>query len=124
MNYNPVGWFEIYTSDMERAKSFYAGVFQKWDRIDLSNNGITMFWFPWKDDASWAAWALVHMEDYGPSGQWTIVYFSCEDCAVEESRVEEFWWKVHQSKMSIGEFGFISMVVDTEWNMIGLHSNK
>lgn len=27
-NCNPVGWFEIYVSDMERAKNFYSTVFQ------------------------------------------------------------------------------------------------
>ena len=27
MNKNPVGWFEIYVQDMERAKTFYEAVF-------------------------------------------------------------------------------------------------
>gem|GEM_PF-5075366 len=29
MNFNPVGRFEIYVTDMNRAKAFYEGVFQK-----------------------------------------------------------------------------------------------
>ena len=124
MNYNPVGRFEIYTTDIERAKNFYANVFQKGDRVDLSQEGIQMFGFPMIEEAGGAPGALVHMADYGPSGQGTIVYFSCEDCAVEESRVEANGGKVHQSKMSIGQHGFISMITDTESNMIGLHSNK
>jgi|GEM_PF-1563018 len=28
MNHNPVGWFEIYVQDMDRAKRFYESVFQ------------------------------------------------------------------------------------------------
>lgn len=28
MTHNPVGWFEIYVQDMERAKKFYETVFQ------------------------------------------------------------------------------------------------
>ena len=28
MNVNPVGWFEIYVQDMERAKAFYELVLQ------------------------------------------------------------------------------------------------
>jgi predicted enzyme related to lactoylglutathione lyase len=52
------------------------------------------------------------------------VYFSCEDCAVEEARVAENGWTVHQSKMSIGEHGYVTMVRDTEWNMIWLHSQQ
>jgi predicted enzyme related to lactoylglutathione lyase len=30
--------------------------------------------------------------------------------------------RVERAKMSIGEYGFISLVVDSEGNMIGLHS--
>jgi predicted enzyme related to lactoylglutathione lyase len=29
---------------------------------------------------------------------------------------------VHREKMSIGEYGFIVLAVDTEGNMFGLHS--
>ena len=59
-----------------------------------------------------------------PSGNGTIVYFTCEDCAVEEKRVVPNGGKVMKSKFSIGQYGFISLVTDTEGNMIGLHSTK
>ncbi|MGE4347204.1 MAG: DUF1579 family protein [Flavobacteriaceae bacterium] len=52
------------------------------------------------------------------------VDYQCEDCAIEESRVEKSGGKIHQSKMAIGEFGFCSMCIDTEGNMFGLHSMK
>jgi hypothetical protein len=48
----------------------------------------------------------------------------CDDCAVEEGRVKTSGGKVEKAKMSIGEYGFISLVVDTEGNMFGLHSMK
>ena len=64
---------------------------------------------------------LVKMEGM-PSGGSTLVYFGCNDCAVEESRVVAAGGRIERSKMSIGEHGFISLVVDTEGNMIGLHS--
>jgi predicted enzyme related to lactoylglutathione lyase len=32
--------------------------------------------------------------------------------------------KILKSKMAIGEFGFISLIMDTEGNTIGLHSRK
>jgi uncharacterized protein len=51
-----------------------------------------------------------------------IVYFACEDCAVEEVRAEKNGGKVHRRKMSIGEYGYLSLVYDTEGYMIGLHS--
>lgn len=28
MDHNPVGWFEIYVKDMDRARKFYESVFQ------------------------------------------------------------------------------------------------
>jgi uncharacterized protein len=52
------------------------------------------------------------------------VYFGSEDCAIEESRVTEAGGKVMKPKMSIGEYGYISLCVDTEGNVFGLHSMK
>jgi hypothetical protein len=51
-----------------------------------------------------------------------LVYFSCEDCSVEAERAASHGGKIFKGKMSIGQNGFIAMVVDTEGNMIGLHS--
>lgn len=68
MKGNPVGWFEIYVQDMERAKAFYEAVFK----------------------------GLV-----APAGG-----------------------KVMREKFSIGQYGFIALVFDTEGNMFGLHSMK
>jgi predicted enzyme related to lactoylglutathione lyase len=55
-------------------------------------------------------------------GNATLVYFACADCAVEEARVVGAGGQIHRSKMGIGEFGHISLVHDTEGNLIGLHS--
>ena len=49
-------------------------------------------------------------------------YFACEECSVEAARVEEAGGKIHKRKFSIGQYGFIALVTDTEGNMIGLHS--
>jgi predicted enzyme related to lactoylglutathione lyase len=51
-----------------------------------------------------------------------LVYFSCEDCSVEAERAVAHGGKIFKGKMSIGQNGFIAMVVDTEGNKIGLHS--
>jgi predicted enzyme related to lactoylglutathione lyase len=64
------------------------------------------------------------MEGFPAGGDSTLVYFSCEDCAVEASRVAAAGGRIQQSKMSIGEHGFIALAVDTEGNMFGLHSMK
>ena len=53
-----------------------------------------------------------------------MVYFSCGDCAVEESRVPDAGGSIVRPKFPIGEHGFVSTVTDTdtEGNMFGLHS--
>lgn len=68
--------------------------------------------------------ALVKMEGLPSGGNSTIVYFTCEDCAIEEARAKQLGAKIQKSKMSIGEYGYISLVYDTEGNMIGLYSMK
>ena len=65
--------------------------------------------------------ALVKMPGC-PSGGGTLVYFACEDCAVEAARAAAHGGQVVKPKMSIGEHGAIALVQDTEGNMIGLHS--
>jgi predicted enzyme related to lactoylglutathione lyase len=128
MKSNPVGWFEIYVQNMPRAKAFYEAVFQ--GKLDALANPdprgfaeMEMWAFPMGIEGSGAAGALVKMAGC-PSGGSTLVYFSCDDCAVEAKRAAANGGKIFQDKMSIGEHGFIALVEDTEGNMIGLHSMK
>lgn len=117
---NPVGWFEIYVRDMDRARRFYEAVFQcTLER--LNSPVIEMYAFPMKPDLPGSSGALVKMEGVGP-GAGTIVYFSCVDCAEEASRVPAAGGKVFRPKFSIGQYGFVALVHDSEGNMIGLHS--
>jgi uncharacterized protein len=123
MKHNPVGWFEIYVQDMKRAKQFYESVFQlKLEK--LNSPGMEMWSFPMEMDRWGAGGALVKMEGVPSGGNSTLVYFSSEDCFTEESRVIKFGGRIQKKKMSIGEYGFISLVVDTEGNLFGLHSLK
>ncbi|HLU81457.1 MAG TPA: VOC family protein [Flavobacteriaceae bacterium] len=124
---NAVCWFEIYVKDMERAKRFYSTVLN----VELSDApemdgmpDMQMAFFPWVENAPNANGALVKMNDMPVGAGGTIIYFQCEDCAVEESRVADAGGKIHQPKMSLGEHGFCSMCVDTEGNIIGLHSMR
>lgn len=124
---NPVVWFEIYTNDLNRAKKFYETVF-KVELTELENpegDGLKMLSFPGDMESKGrASGALVHVKGVEAGGNSTIVYFASEDCSIEEARVEAAGGKVERSKMSIGEYGFISLVFDTEGNMIGIHSIK
>lgn len=121
MKSNPVAWFEIYVQDMERAKAFYEIVLEgKLEQIPSPD--LEMWAFPMSEEGYGAAGALAKMEGCSSGGGGTLVYFKCEDCAVEAARAAENGGRIFKEKMSIGQYGFIALVFDTEDNMIGLHS--
>ena len=123
---NPVGFFEIFVDDIERAKKFYESIFgvslEKMD--DPTDSTVDMFAFPADYSQYGASGALVRRDGSQAGGNSTVVYFSCDDCAVEEAKIENAGGKVAQSKFSIGEYGFCVIIIDTEGNKIGLHSQK
>ena len=123
MKTNPVGWFEIYVQDASRAKRFYETVLQsKLER--LPGTELEMWAFPMQNGGPGAAGTLVKMDGVPSGGNSTLVYFMCDDCAIEEGRVKSSGGKIEKPKMSIGEYGFITLAIDTEGNMFGLHSMK
>lgn len=118
---NAVGWFEIYVQDMGRAKAFYESVFGvQLSRLD--SPGMEMWAFPMNAEGYGASGALVKMPGFPSGGNSVLVYFSCADCAVEAAKAVEAGGRIQKEKMSIGQYGFIVLVADTEGNMIGLHS--
>jgi len=122
---NPVGWFEIYVQDMDRAKAFYQNVFQvTLEELPSPDPDLEMWVFPGLGctDQPGCPGALCKMKDKDPGNGGTLVYFTCQDCAMEASRAKAAGGGIHLEKMSIGEYGFIALVVDPEGNMIGLHS--
>lgn len=120
---NPVGWFEIYVQDIDRAKRFYEFVFQlKLEK--LNSPEVEMWSFPMSPDGFGASGSLVKMKGYPSGANSTLVYFWCDDCATEASRVARAGGSIQRDKISIGEYGFIVLAKDTEGNMIGLHSMK
>lgn len=118
---NPIGWFEIYVQDMARAKVFYETVFSI-EIADMAMPGLDMASFPSSMTLYGSGGALVHMPGYPSGGNSTLVYFNCDDCAVNAARIEKAGGKIERDKMSIGEYGFIVLALDTEGNMFGLHS--
>lgn len=118
---NPVNWFEIYVQDMPRARAFY----EKMLGVQLQKLGgldIDMWAFPMDQEGFGAAGSLVKMDGCASGGNSTLVYFSCQDCAVEAGRAAASGGRVFKDKFSIGEYGHIALVFDTEGNMVGLHS--
>jgi uncharacterized protein len=120
MKPNPIVWCEIYVQDMDRAKQFYESVFEvKLEKLESSE--IDMWAFPMTMDTVGASGALVKMDGVPSGGSGTIPYFHCDEVAVEAERVVTAGGKIHTPKVSIGQYGFMALVVDTEGNTIGLH---
>ncbi|MBU0594280.1 MAG: VOC family protein [Gammaproteobacteria bacterium] len=120
MKNNPVVWFEIYVQDMDRARKFYETVLQlKLEKMDSPE--VEMWSFPAEMDRWGAGGSLVKMDGVPSGGNSVLIYFSCEDCKAGESRAENAGGRIKQKKMSIGEYGYISLVFDTEGNIFGLH---
>ncbi|MGR2919530.1 VOC family protein [Acinetobacter sp. 1125_18A] len=121
---NPVCWFEIYVNDMARSKLFYQTVIGSELSLlsDPNDSSVEMWTFPSDMSQYGATGSLVKMEGISAGGNSTIVYFSSEDCAIEEARVAAAGGQVHQTKMSIGPHGHIVLAIDTEGNMFGIHS--
>ena len=126
MNANPVGWFEIYVRDMQRARAFYEQVFGvTLQPLENTGVGVAEMWaFPMRQGGAGAAGALVRMEGDGPSGNGVLVYFTCDDCAREATRVAQHGGRVVKEKFAIGDSGFIAIATDTEGNAIGPHSMR
>ncbi len=122
---NAIGWFDIYVNDMSRAVTFYQGLLrQDLEPIGDPTGETQMMSFP-TDMAFYGAGGALVKSNYanpGPGG--TLVYFSVEDCAQEESRVISAGGKVVKPKFSIGEFGWVTLCEDTEGNLFGLSSVK
>ena len=120
---NPVGWFEIYVQEMERARKFYEAMLQV--KLQRLKSTVPELWaFPQSFTNYGASGALAKMEGVPSGGNSTLVYFSCADCAVEAERAVAAGGRIMKEKFSIGEYGFIVLAFDPEGNMFGLHSMK
>lgn len=123
--HNPVGWFEIYVNDMQRARTFYQAVLgTQFSKLEAPGQplGMEMWAFPKHQNAAGITGALVKMPGLEAGGHNVLVYFICADCAVEAAKAAKSGGRVVKEKMSIGSYGYMALVTDTEGNMIGLHS--
>lgn len=108
-------------SDLDGAQAFYEKMLDV--KLEpMPSDQVELRVFPMEREAAGSAGALVKMEGKGAGAGGTLIYFTCEDCAVEAERAAKNGGKICKEKFSIGEYGYIALVTDTEGNMIGLHS--
>ncbi len=123
MKYNPVGWFEIPVSDLERAKNFYESVLEiKMERNDIP--GWETVWFPSDESVKGVSGVLMKGDGYHPGEHGPVMYFTTQDIESALARVVEAGGRIMFPKKDIGEWGYISWLWDSEGNRIALHTRK
>jgi predicted enzyme related to lactoylglutathione lyase len=83
-----------------------------------------MAWFPMQQDATGATGSLVQGESYEPSQTGVLIYFSTPDIDAALGRATDVGGEMLVPKTSIGEYGFVAYLKDSEGNRIGLHSRR
>ncbi|MBB5037805.1 VOC family protein [Prosthecobacter dejongeii] len=121
MKNNAINWFEIFVTDLSRARTFYETILN----AKLQDSGMDcceMAIFPY-DNMQGIGGALTKMEGCNPGPGGSMVYLNVEgDLDAVLSRIPVAGGKVIRDRFAIPPHGFIGILEDTEGNVVGLHS--
>ena len=120
-----ISWFEIPTTDINRAQKFYEAVFQiTMTPIDMEN--IRMRMFPLDNPMDGVGGSIVQTNGFHvPSAtDGPLIYLNGNpDVKIFLDRVEAAGGKIIVPKTEISpEYGYMGVFIDTEGNRIALHS--
>lgn len=117
---NPVVYFEIPVTDIERAIQFYSAVFNfEFERDTIHDN--EMAFFPLTEDNKGISGALAKGEIYKPTINGTLIYFNTENIAETLGLAAKNGAAILFPITSNGEFGSVAEFKDCEGNRIALH---
>ena len=122
---NAISWFEIPTTDIDRAQKFYEAIFGiSMMPMDMPN--IKMRMFPLDDMMTQVGGAVVDSGGFHkPSAtDGPLIYLNGNpDLQQVLDKVEAAGGSIMVPKTEISpEYGFMAVIIDTEGNRIGLHS--
>jgi len=122
---NAISWFEIPTTNLERATTFYETIFDT-KLVPLDMPQLQMRMFPLEDMMTGVGGALSHSPGfYSPSAtEGTLVYLNANpDVQIVLDRIEAAGGKIAVPKTEISpEHGYMAVFIDTEGNRVALHS--
>ncbi len=122
---NVISWFEIPTTDLNRAQKFYEAIFDM-QMIPLDTPSMKMRMFPVEDMLSGVGGALVDSGGFHkPSAtEGTLLYLNANpDVQQVVDRIEAAGGKIVMPKTMISpEYGHMALFIDTEGNRIAIHS--
>jgi uncharacterized protein len=120
---NPVYYFEIPVTDMDRAVAFYEGLLG----VDLTResvDGYDMALFPAVQDGAGATGALAKGDVYRPSKEGAIVYFHVDDIEATVAKAKKMGRPVLYPVKDIGPNGWVAEIEDSEGNRLALNQPK
>ena len=125
MIHHAVNWFEIPVVDFERARKFYSVIYDYDMPIsEMGSNKMGFFLFDMQKQG--IGGAIVQGDGYSPSRDGCKIYLNGgNDLQVVLDRVESAGGKIILSKTLItDDIGYFAIFMDTEGNMINLHSRS
>jgi predicted enzyme related to lactoylglutathione lyase len=124
-NANTVNWFEIPTTDIDRARKFYETIFSiEMSELDLGE--FRMVTFPYRPESGAVSGALIQQEMYEPMRNGVLVYLNANpDIQRVIDRIEDAGGEVTIPRTQISEeIGFMAVFIDTEGNRLALHAQN
>jgi hypothetical protein len=122
---NAISWFEIPTTDIDRAQKFYETIFGI-SMIPMDIPNLKMRAFPIDNPMEGIGGTIVQTDGFHiPSAtDGPLIYLDANpDVQIVLDKVEEAGGKVIVPKTNISDdYGFMGVFIDTEGNRIALHS--
>lgn len=122
---NVISWFEIPSTDLNRATKFYETIFQV-QLFPTDTPNLKMRMFPLQDMMTGVGGAVVDSGGFHkPSAtDGPLIYLNANpDVQIVLDRIENAGGKIIVPKTQISpEYGYMAVFIDTEGNRIALHS--
>ncbi|MDB6121605.1 MAG: hypothetical protein JWQ71_598 [Pedosphaera sp.] len=118
-----INWFQIPATNIDRAVKFYGATLNASFHEMATETEKHAFFAMDTLESEWTGGEIVQSPQLKPSADGATIYFNASggvDAVLD--RVEKAGGKILLPKTSIGENGFIALILDTEGNKIGLHS--
>lgn len=121
----PICWFELPTTNLDRAVAFYERVLGTTFRRETCG-GHPMAIFAYEENMPGGA--LVAMPQVEPRDNGTLIYLSVDDLDAALTRVVAAGGHVAMPRVALGQaadgkdIGHIALFIDSEGNRVGLHA--
>lgn len=124
MKDDALNWFEIFVSDLEKAREFYGKILgTELPVVESETSDCTMAMFSFNMELGVGGCLTKADENCKPGPGGTLIYLNVEgDLDGVLSRIPAAGGKVIRERMAIPPHGFIGIFSDPDGNVVGLHS--